>query len=72
MNKELEAFARQRILSGILARPEKEQMIFRRMYSPLDLHKALPLVVADMPVGKLDWAIQQISNSEQKEALKNG
>lgn len=47
-------------IKRILAKLEEEnRMIFKRMYSHLDLDKDINLVVDDMPAKKLDWALQQ-------------
>lgn len=49
-----------RILSKL---EEKNRLVFKRMYSHLDLDKDINLVVDEMPAPKLDWALQQCKNS---------
>jgi hypothetical protein len=49
-----------RILSKL---EDKNRLVFKRMYSHLDLDKDVNLVVDEMPAPKLDWALQQCKNS---------
>jgi hypothetical protein len=49
-----------RILSKL---EDKNRLVFKRMYSHLDLDKDINLVVDEMPAPKLDWALQQCKNS---------
>ena len=49
-----------RILSKL---EDKNRLVFKRMYSHLDLEKDINLVVDDMPAPKLDWALQQCKAS---------
>lgn len=49
-----------RILSKL---EDKNRLVFKRMYSHLDLDKDINLVVDDMPAPKLDWALQQCKSS---------
>lgn len=49
-----------RILSKL---EDKNRLVFKRMYSHLDLDKDINLVVDDMPAPKLDWALQQCKAS---------
>lgn len=63
MNKDLEEFARSRILVGLNKLPETNQMLFKRMYSHNNLDASIKDVVASMPCEKLDWAMQQVSRT---------
>ena len=49
-----------RILSKL---EDCNRLVFKRMYSHLDLEKDINLVVDDMPAPKLDWALQQCKSS---------
>jgi len=63
MNKDLEEFARSRILVGLNKLPESNQMLFKRMYSHNNLDASIEDVVANMEAEKLDWAMQQVSRT---------
>jgi hypothetical protein len=49
-----------RILSKL---EDSNRMVFKRMYSHLDLEKDINLVVDEMPAPKLSWALQQCKAS---------
>ena len=66
MNNTISAFARQQIKDGLHQLTEKQQLLFKRMYSHEDLDKPIDDVVDDMPDSKLDWALQQVENSLKK------
>lgn len=66
MNKELQLFARAKIIDGLSQLPEAHQMIFKRMYSNNNLEADIETVVAKMPDDKLDWAMTQIQNTLKK------
>ena len=77
MNKTLEEFARKTILEGLSQLPEEWQNTFKLMYGRgakripirnVDEARAIPIesVVKEIPVEKLDWAMQQIENSLKK------
>jgi len=63
MNKQLEDFARSTIKLGLMKISADEFIIFKRMYSHNDLLKDIDSVVNEMPVEKLDWAMQQIERT---------
>lgn len=42
---------------------ESNRLIFKRMYSHLDLDKDINQVVDDMPTKQLAWALTQCQNS---------
>jgi hypothetical protein len=42
---------------------DKHRMLFKRMYSHLDLDKDIDAVVDDMPAKKLSWALSQCQNT---------
>ena len=63
MNKELEEYARGKLIWNLKSCTKKQNMLFRRMYSPDNLSKELKKVVRDMPVDKLDWAMTQVQNT---------
>lgn len=68
MNKILSNFARSWLKEHLRQRPEKEQHFFKRMYSHKHLDRSIEDVVNAMPDDKLDWAMQQVQNSENKQA----
>lgn len=76
MNNELQNFARNSLKEKLLLLPKSWQAMFKRMYSPNDLEKGLDKVVDQMPESKLDWAMQQVENSldkqKEKDAAKDG
>ena len=45
---------------------ESNRLVFKRMYSHLDITKDINLVVDDMPAKQLQWALQQCQNSYYK------
>ena len=63
MNKELESYARSSLAESLVKLPEPMQMMFKRMYSHLDLDADILTVVARMPEDTLDHAMQQVSRS---------
>ena len=66
MNTMLQEFARKELKEGLAKLPESHHMIFKRMYSHLDLSKDINAVVDTMPEDKLDWAMQQVQRSIDK------
>lgn len=73
MNKTLENFARQKVLEGIKALPDKTYPPFKRMYSPKALDSPIEHIVRDMKAEDLDWALTQIERTQANltEALRN-
>jgi septation ring formation regulator EzrA len=72
MNEQLETYARTFLKENLPKLPESWQHRFRQMYSPDDLQMDMQDVVDCMPTGKLDWAMQQVSNSFEKLNKKEG
>jgi len=66
MNKSIEHFTRESLKEGLKKLPEKWQLTFRRMYSHEDLEKDISIVVDEMPIERLDWALTQVENSLNK------
>jgi len=60
MNEQLEAFARKKLLEGLLKCSDSEQLIFKRMYSHKNLDNPISNVVAEMATDKLNWALSQV------------
>jgi len=67
MNKQLQEFARKTLLEGLNGLPEENQMFFKRIYSHNNLEASIENVVADMPVDKLDWAMEQVEYTLNKQ-----
>ena len=63
MNNELQVFARATLKENLAKCTEGQQLIFKRMYSHLDLDREIDAVVDEMPEEKLDWAMQQVQRS---------
>ena len=66
MNNQMQDFARQALKDGLATLPESHHMIFKRMYSHLNLDLNINDVVDAMPEDKLDWAMQQVQRSIDK------
>ena len=67
MNEQLQEFARGELKSGLMLLPEAAHLLFKRMYSPDDLSVHIYDVVDNMPEEKLDWAMQQVQRSIDKQ-----
>lgn len=66
MNKTLESFARDQIKVGLAQLTEQNHHIFKWMYSPRDLTKPINDVVDEMPATQLNWALEQVERSLEK------
>jgi len=64
MNEQLEDFARSTIIKGLKKLPERNQKLFKQMYSHKYLDLPIEDVVKRMPAEKLDWAMQQVSRTK--------
>lgn len=67
MNKQLQKFARKTLLEGLNRLPEENQMFFKRLYSHYNLEASVKDVVANMPVDKLDYAMEQVERTLNKQ-----
>jgi hypothetical protein len=63
MNGYLSAYARKFLKDGLAQLPERNQLIFKRMYSHKNLDKPIDAVVDAMPDDKLDWAMMQVQRT---------
>lgn len=63
MNKELETYARTYLKRNLRKCESDQFMRFKRMYSHKDLTKSIDETVDNMPVDRLDWAMQQIERT---------
>jgi hypothetical protein len=70
MNDELEKFARSTIKIGLSQCNEKQQLLFKRIYSHENIELPINEVVEKMPAEKLDWAMKQVSNTLSKNESK--
>ena len=66
MNNQLQEFARTELKNGLAKLPEKNQLLFKRMYSHENLDLDINTVVDSMPEDKLDWAMQQVQRTLDK------
>ena len=82
MNSQLQEFARQTLKDGLAQCSEGQQKLFKRMYSydwtkpspfkdKADLLKDINEVVDNLPAEKLDWAMQQVSATIEKNSKKD-
>jgi len=67
MNNQLQKFARDQLKAGLAKLPESNQHFFKRMYSHENLDATICDVVDAMTEEKLDWAMQQVQRSLDKE-----
>ena len=67
MNTQLQDFARQQLKDGLAQCDYKQQLIFRMMYAHKALGVDIDTVVDRMPAEKLDWAMQQVERTLNKE-----
>lgn len=67
MNDILQKFARDVLKTNLNYLDSAHHRIFRLMYSPYNLELDINLVVDDMPADKLDWAMQQVQNTIDKQ-----
>ena len=74
MNKDLEFYARGRLLERLEQLPEANQRIFKLMYGRDNGQRSVPdteamdisVAVAEIPTDKLDWALEQVSRTFEK------
>lgn len=66
MNELLQQVARQTIKDGLDQLSEKHRSMFKRMYSPNDLDIEINILVNRLPVVKLEWAMQQVTSTLEK------
>jgi hypothetical protein len=73
MNKQLEAYARKMLKEGLAQCTKDQQILFKRMYAGppgTNLGIDINMVVDEMEVDKLDWAMQQVQKTlDEKENL---
>jgi RNA-binding protein YlmH len=71
MNKTLQTFARQELKDGLQKCTESQQMLFKRMYSYLDLTADLNTVVDNMREDQLSHAMSQVERTLAKQTVAN-
>jgi len=67
MNDQLKNFAREELKRGLAQLPECWRRRFKQMYSHGNLDANINDVVDTMPEDKLDWAMQQVEKSLEKQ-----
>ena len=67
MNNQIQDFDRQTLKDGLAQLPENNHMLFKRMYSFKNLKADINDVVDAIPEDKLDWAMQQVQNTLDKQ-----
>ena len=70
MNQQIQDFARQELKTGLAKLPESNQLLFKRMYSHANLDASIDDAVDNMPEDKLDWAMQQVERTLEKQRNK--
>lgn len=68
MNETLAAFARGTLQRNLPLCNEGEQNLFKRMYADGNINLPINEVINNMPVEKLDWAVEQV----RRTLLKKG
>ena len=63
MNKTIETFVRQQLKDGLVMCNEKQQHVFKLMYSNKNLDLGINSVVDKIPEDKLDWALCQVERT---------
>lgn len=66
MNKHLQKFARDTIKQRLLQCSVEQRLLFKQMYFPKDLTVSVDAIVNDMDESKLDWAMQQVEATLDK------
>lgn len=70
MNPELVEYAREYIRINIKKLKDEHIMRFKKMYSHHNLAAHIDDVVNNMEIDKLNWGMQQITNSLLKEGIE--
>ena len=73
MNKTLQDFARAEIKKGLSQCNNKQQMVFKRLYSHRKLSLPIDEIVDKLNADKLDWVMKQVENTlieKQKRRLE--
>ena len=68
MNNQLKEFARRTIKDGLAKCTGGQVHIFKRMYSFKNMDTDINTIVDNMPDEKLDWAMEQVRRTLEKEA----
>lgn len=63
MNIQLQQFARNFLKQRLYILPERNQQVFKMMYSHKNMDASIDEVVNNMPADRLDWAMTQVQNS---------
>lgn len=71
MNDELQAHARDILKDGLTRCTKKSQQFFKRMYAHGNLELSIAEVVDQMEPEKLDWAMEQVQRTLDKQEIKN-
>lgn len=66
MNKTLQAFARKTLKAGLVECSDAQQNLFKLMYAGGNLELPINTVVDRMIDCRLDWAMQQVDATIQK------
>lgn len=70
MLPEVDEYLRNRLKEGLAQCTEEEQQKFKLMYSYPHTNRNIEEIVDLMPQEKLDWAIQQVDNTNKKRKAK--
>jgi len=72
MNDQIQKFARDTLKSGVAKLPEKNQLLFKRMYHQKDLDANINDVVDGISEDRLDWAMQQVQRTIDNLQVRGG
>ncbi len=67
--KSIKGFRLQTLKNLLAQTTEEQQMFFKRMYSHKDLTMPIEVVVDNMPEDRINWAIQQVERTVNKNIL---
>ena len=69
MNEKLQAFARKELKNGLSKCNERQQHLFKRMYSHNNLQLSINEIIDNMEENKLDRVMQQVQNTLKKNEI---
>ena len=70
MEASIEKFARGQLVEGLHQCSKKQVRLFKQMYSFKNMEADIDTVVDNMPVDKLDWALQQVNRTLDRQIDK--
>jgi len=71
VNDLIESYCRNFLKENIVKLTDPQIMLFKRMYSHKNLEGKIDEVIDNMPIEKLDWAMEQVQKSVNKKLLES-